>query len=59
MAVLRDLDEPVLLIACFAPHPLAAMMEDYYREDEWFFGWRVALALWRWPRVQYESDESD
>ena len=59
MVLFSDLGESVLLIARLTPHPLAEIMEDYYREGAWFFGWRITLGLWRWPRVEYEADESD
>ena len=59
MVLFSDLGESVLLIARFTPHPLAEIMEDYYREGAWFFGWRVTLGLWRWPRVEYAESDAD
>ena len=60
MVVFSDLDESVLLIARFTPHPCAVIMEDSCREGAWFFGWRITLGAWRWPRVdEAESDEAD
>ena len=55
MVLFSDLGESALLIARFRPHPLAEIMEDYYRKGAWFFGWRIKLVLWRWPRVEYEE----
>ena len=45
--------EAIMLIARFTPHPCAEIMEDC--EDAWFFGWRIDLGVWRWPR--YEPDD--
>jgi len=55
MVLFSDLGESALLIARLTPHPLAEIMEDYYREGAWFFGWRIKLGVWRWPRVEYEE----
>ena len=36
MVLFSDLGESVLLIARFTPHPLAEIMQDCFRGDEWF-----------------------
>ena len=36
MVLFSDLGESVLLIARFTPHPLAEIMQGFFRGDEWF-----------------------
>ena len=60
--ILVDLpSEAIMLIARFTPHPCAEIMEADCCEDAWFFGWRIDLGVWRWPRYEPgdEPDEAD
>ena len=36
MVLFSDLGESALLIARFTPHPLAEIMQGFFRGDEWF-----------------------